>query len=292
MDLSQLEYLVAVIEERSFTRAAARVHITQSGVSAQIRRLETELGATLIDRGSRVARPTAAGAAALEPARAALAAIEQVRSAVDDVAGVVRGTVRVAMVTGCTITPLFDALAAFHHRHPGVELDLTEASSQDMIDQVRGGHVDVALIGCAGPPPDDVASLTIVAEGLVTLVPAGHALAGRKTITLARLLEHPLVCLPPGTGIRATFDQACRDADLTPTVALQASAPDAVVDLARRGMGAAVLSASMVGPDTDLQAITIRGTAGVATLAVIWRPQPRAAVRSLLADLREAFSTR
>ena len=74
MELRQLEYFLAVAEEANFTRAAERVHISQSGVSAQIRQLEQELGATLFDRSSRKATLTPAGAAALEPARAALAA--------------------------------------------------------------------------------------------------------------------------------------------------------------------------------------------------------------------------
>src|SRR3954453_23087671 len=91
MELRQLEYLVAVAEEANFTRAAERVHISQSGVSAQVRALEAEVGAELFDRSGRAARPTAAGAAALPYARAALAAAGALRQGVDDVNGLVRG---------------------------------------------------------------------------------------------------------------------------------------------------------------------------------------------------------
>ena len=99
MDLRQLEYFVAVAEEANFTRAAERVHISQSGVSAQVRQLERELGADLIDRSTRTATLTAAGVAALAPARAALAAAASVRQAVDDVNELMRGRLAVAMVT-------------------------------------------------------------------------------------------------------------------------------------------------------------------------------------------------
>src|SRR3954452_23518234 len=99
MELRQLEYFVAVVEEAGFTRAAERVHISQSGVSAQIRQLEHTLGATLIDRSGRRASLTAAGAAALEHARAALASVTAVRKAVDDVKGLIRGRLVVGMVT-------------------------------------------------------------------------------------------------------------------------------------------------------------------------------------------------
>src|ERR1700759_1183095 len=101
MELRQLEYFVAVAEEANFTRAAERVHISQSGVSAQVRQLEHELGADLIDRSGRSATLTPAGHAALSPARAALASVAAVRLAVDDVAGLVRGRLTVGMVTAC-----------------------------------------------------------------------------------------------------------------------------------------------------------------------------------------------
>src|SRR5450756_1862364 len=122
MEMRQLEYFIAVAEEANFTRAAQRVHISQSGVSAQVRQLEHELGATLIDRSGRTAALTAAGAAALPHARAALASASAVRQAVDAVNGLIRGRVVVGMVTACTVAPLFDALATFHQAHPGVEI--------------------------------------------------------------------------------------------------------------------------------------------------------------------------
>src|SRR4051794_6135266 len=117
MDLRQLEYFVAVAEEANFTRAADRVHITQSGVSAQIRQFERELGTDLFDRSARMVRLTPAGAAALPHARAALAEAAAIRTACDHVTGLVRGKLRLGMVTGCTVTPLFDALAWFHRRY-------------------------------------------------------------------------------------------------------------------------------------------------------------------------------
>ena len=99
MELRQLEYFLAVAEEASFTRAAQRVHISQSGVSAQVRALENELGAELIDRSGRVARLTEAGTVALPYAQLALDAVADLREAVDAVKGLVRGRLTVGMVT-------------------------------------------------------------------------------------------------------------------------------------------------------------------------------------------------
>src|SRR3954452_5706068 len=136
MELRQLEYFVAVAEEANFTRAAARVHISQSGVSAQVRQLERELGAELFDRSGRVVTLTVAGTAALVHARAALSAAASVGHAVDEVTQVVRGRLVLGMVTACTVVPFFDALAAFHLAHPGVEVTLVEDESDRLVDRV------------------------------------------------------------------------------------------------------------------------------------------------------------
>src|SRR5919198_83038 len=149
MELRQLEYLVAVAEEASFTRAAERVHVAQPGVSAQVRRLERELGQDLLDRSERTVRLTDVGAAVLPYARAALDAVAGARSAVDEMTGLVRGRVAVGMVTACTFRGLFDLLADFHRDHPGVDVLLSEDHSVHLLDAVRQGRLDLALVGLA-----------------------------------------------------------------------------------------------------------------------------------------------
>jgi DNA-binding transcriptional LysR family regulator len=291
MELRQLEYFVAVAEEANFTRAARRVHISQSGVSAQIRQLERDLGAPLFDRSERTATLTTAGAAALGPARAALASADAIRAAVDDVNGLVRGRLVVGMVTGCTITPLFDALSGFHRDHPGIEIELVEDASDALVDLVRSGALDLALVGTPEPTPGGLESLTIIRDRLVAAVPRDHALSTRRRIALADLCDLPLVCLPEGTGVRAVFDQACAAADLHPVISLQASAPAAVADLAVRGLGVAVLSETMVDDHRDaLHPLTISGAAAPALLALVWRPGEGPALRQLLDRCRAAFT--
>ncbi len=290
MELRQLEYFIAVAEEASFTRAADRVHISQSGVSAQIRQLEHDLGAALLDRSGRAATLTAAGAAAIGPARAALAAAGAVRQAVDEVNGLLRGRLVVGMVTACTVTPLFAALSAFHRAHPGVEISLLEGNSGVLAGQVRTGLADLALTGSAGAPPDGLEALTIISEPLAAAVPPGHPLAGRGRVALADLAGYPIVSLPEGTGVRAVLDQSCQAAGVRPDIALQASAPGTVADLAVRGLGVAILSQSMAaGHAGRLHAVAIDGLAMPAVLALVWAPDPGPALRELLVHSREAF---
>ena len=289
MELRQLEYFTAVAEEANFTRAAERVHISQSGVSAQIRQLETELGAELFDRSGRTTRLTPAGAAALPHARAALEAAARARQAVDDVTGLVRGRLTLGMIMGCTVTPFFDALAGFHRAHPGVEIALQEENSDVLIDNVRAGTADLALVGVSGEPPAGLNSHVIVSEGLIAAVPADHPLSTRISVDLVTLCAYKIVCLPLGTGIRRVLDEACAAAGLRPEVALQATAPAAVADLAARGLGVAVLSASMAVDFGELRTIPIDGIRIPALLALVWRDSHSPAVHALLPHLRAAF---
>ncbi|MGI5368608.1 LysR family transcriptional regulator [Streptomyces iakyrus] len=289
MELRQLEYFVAVAEERNFTRAAERVHISQSGVSAQIRQLERELGAELFDRTARTVTLTDAGRAALDHARATLAAAGAVGQAVGEVTGLIRGTLVVGMVIGCTVTPLFDALAAFHRTHPGVEISLLEDNSDRLVEAVRLGTVDVSLVGTA-VAPEGLEALTIISERLVVVVPDGHPLASRRRVVLRDVAAHPIVCMPPGTGLRTVFDGACAARDLRPRIALQAGAADAVVDLAARGLGVAVLSESMAaGRGGRVVVRIIDDVRTPALLALVWRNGRSPAVRELLAQCRRAF---
>jgi DNA-binding transcriptional LysR family regulator len=249
MELHQLEYFVAVAEEASFTRAASRVHVAQPGVSAQVRRLESELGQQLLDRSGRSVRLTEVGSAVLPFARAALDAVTNARLAVDDLAGLVRGQVTVGMVSGCALPVLAELLAGFHDRHPGVAIALVEDNSDRLVERLRDGRLDLALIGWAEQTPADIDSVVLVDEELVVAVAPDHPLAGAGagagTITIRQLRDLPLVSLPRGTGVRAALDAACAAAGFTPRIVFEASALPMVVELAGRGLGLAVVPASI-----------------------------------------------
>ncbi len=290
MEFRQLEYFVAVAEEANFTRAAERVHISQSGVSAQVRQLEHDLGAPLFDRSGRRATLTSAGVAALPHARAALAAVTAVRQAVDEVNGLVRGELVVGMVTACTVTGLFDALSAFHRAHPGVGITLLEDASDRLVEALRAGTVDVALVGTPSAPPAGLDAYEVVREPLVAAVPSGHPLAGRDRVTLAELAAHPVVSLPAGTGVRAVLDEACAAGGVRMEIAFQAGAPSAVADLALRGLGVAVLSASMADGHPGLTALPVDGLAAEAVLSLAWAAAHNPAVRQLVRHCRRAFT--
>jgi DNA-binding transcriptional LysR family regulator len=285
MELHQLEYFVAVAEEASFTRAASRVHVAQPGVSAQVRRLESELGQQLLDRSGRSVRLTEVGSAVLPFARAALDAVANARLAVDDLAGLVRGQVTVGMVSGCALPVLAELLAGFHDRHPGVAIALVEDNSDRLVERLRDGRLDLALIGWAGETPADIDTVVLVDEELVAAVAPGHPLAGAGPITIRQLRDLPLVSLPRGTGVRAALDAACAAAGFTPRIVFEASALPMVVELAGRGLGLAVVPASIPNGPGILRITDPRLSS---RLELGWHPAPSAspAARALIDQAR------
>ncbi|WP_330253912.1 LysR family transcriptional regulator [Nocardia sp. NBC_00565] len=294
MELRQLRYFVTVVEEANFTRAAARLHLAQPGLSAQIRQLERELGQQLLDRGSRSVTLTEVGAAVLPHARTALAAAERVTATVDEFTGLLRGHVRVGCVSG-TASEDFDiatVLADFHDDHPQVGISLTEDTSENMLAAVRGGELDIALIGLTGAEIGDDIGVDVVLDTPVVAAVAADGGSGR--ITLAELRDHPLICLPRGTGIRGVLDRACAAAGFEPDVAFEAAAPPLLLLLAARGLGIAVVPALT---PTEAEAFGVRVRPIIepelhGQLALAWRrdrPDSPAA-KVLLGQLRIGLS--
>ncbi|MCG8918614.1 LysR substrate-binding domain-containing protein [Actinokineospora sp. PR83] len=270
MELRQLEYFVAVVEAGGFTRAAERVRVAQPGISAQIRKLEREFGQPLLDRSARAVRLTEAGAAVLPYARAALVAVEDARLAVDELVGLVRGRVAVGTVTSHAVD-LPSLLAAFHDAHPGVEMTLVEGSSDVLVERLRAGTLDAAIVSLGPNPPADLDALVVADEAIAAAVGRGHPLAGRSSVRLAELDGLPLISLPPGTGIRSHLDAACAAAGFAPAVAFEAGDPVLLAQLAARGLGVAILPDSLARSRPDLHPLAITSPALSGRLAFAWR---------------------
>jgi DNA-binding transcriptional LysR family regulator len=271
MDLRQLEYFVAVVEEASFTRGAERVHVSQPGVSAQIRRLEAELGQPLLDRSARTVRPTEAGAAVLPYARSALAAAAGARLAVDELTGLLHGRVSIGTVTSWRVVDLPALLEGFHRDHPAVEVSLAEDTSDRLVEGLREGRLDFALIGVAGTEPAGIALQVVVDEVAVAVVGLDDPLAGQATVTLRALRGRSLVCLPRGTGLRTMVEEACAAAGFTPRVGVEASDPMALAAFAARGLGVAILPASAAAGRPELHVLSVTRPRLHGRVALAWR---------------------
>ncbi|MFJ4189558.1 LysR family transcriptional regulator [Kitasatospora sp. NPDC089509] len=290
MEMHQLRYFAAVVDEGSFTAAAARLHVSQSGVSTQVAKLENELDQQLLDRSGRKVRLTPVGEAVLPLARNALATLDAIQHTAAEFADAVRGRVRLGMIMGCSIPPFLDTVADLGRTHPGVELSLHEGHSDLLQSQVLAGSLDLALIGYAGEVSPGLEVTVVIDDPIAAVVPVGHPL-DRAELQLSDLRGEKILCLSPGTGLRAAYDRSCAQLGLVPRVDIEASSPVAVLRLAERGAGVAVLSASAV-EDPGLRAVPLTDAGTNARLGLVARPDQRSpAVRLLRSRLKAALQT-
>jgi DNA-binding transcriptional LysR family regulator len=246
MDLRQLAYFVAVAEEGQFTRAARRVMVAQPAVSAQIRRLERELGEPLFHRDPRAVKLTESGQALLPHARAALAAAERGRDTIASLRGVLQGRLRIG-VAGPVDHRLAETLGDFHRAHPAIEIVLANEHNEPLLEALANGEMDVGVVGLSVQPlPAQVRARVVAVEPLVLAVRPGHPLSRRRTIALDALREEPMITLVRGSGLRTLLEKACRDAGFMPHIAAETSELGSLVELAAEGLGLAVVPRSAV----------------------------------------------
>ncbi|MER5808517.1 LysR family transcriptional regulator [Streptomyces sp. NPDC002033] len=289
MELHQLRYLAAVVDEGTFTAAAARLHVSQSGISTQVGKLERELGQRLLERSGRRVRLTAAGEAVLPLARAALETVDGIEDTAARFARAVRGRVRLGMIRGCAIPGFLDAVAGLGRTHPGIALSLHEDDSDALRAQVLARSLDLALIAFAGRPEPGLDTVVIVDEPIAVAAPEGHRLR-RGPVRLADLEGEKILCLPRGTGIREAYERSCLQRGTVPRVDIEAGSPQTLLGLARRGAGVAVLSPSS-GAGEGLEPAVITDAPTHACLGLAVRPDQRApAARLMLTRLQESLT--
>jgi DNA-binding transcriptional LysR family regulator len=292
MELRHLEYFVAVAEELSFTRAARRLHVVQSGVSSAIQSLERELRAELFDRDRHRVALTDAGEALLPEARATLAAAQAAADAVGEARGGLRGTVTVGTMLSTGPLNLPEMLGRFHATHPDVvvRLRLAAAGSAGLAREVISGSLDLALAALPGPPPAGLTVRPISGEPLLLTCNHAHPLAARPAATLDELAGEAFIDFPPGWGNRAVVDRAFAAAGLDRQVPFEVADFAAAAGLIRAGLGIAFLPASVATALADLAVIEISGQALIWAISVATPTHRRmsAAARAFLAQLMES----
>jgi DNA-binding transcriptional LysR family regulator len=242
VELQQMRYVVAVAETNSFTRAAERCLVVQSALSHQVARLERELGVRLFERTSRRVRLTRAGAAFLPAARQCLDAAERAAAEAAAAAGEIRGRLEVGLIPTVAAVDLPGALRDFRQRYPHVRISLRVGASEDLVEQVRDGAVEVAFLGLPTTARlHGVGARELARDRLVAVVPPDHPLSGESTVTLRRLCSEVFVDLPARTAGRIQSDQAFSAAGLTREVAFEVTTAYLMSRLVEQGLGVAML---------------------------------------------------
>ena len=271
MELRHLRYFVAIAEEGSFTRAAERLWVAQPGLSSQTRRLEAELGVTLLERHSRGVQLTAAGTVFLARARAALAAADAAGAVGRDLRAGVAGAVRLGLAGGARWPGAAGLLERFARAHERVEVGVVEGHGGALWRDVRDGRLDAviapALFGSA-----DLARIALGAAPWVVIVGGGHRLGGSGPLAAGELRGERV--LVSGHRDGAGYDRAVAEllAALGVTAALVAGGPGPALGAAVARGDALALTTT---PDALAPGVSARALRPERTLAfeLLWRPE-------------------
>lgn len=249
VELRQLTYFDAVVRHGGFGRAAAHLHVAQPAVSVQIRKLETELGTTLLSRTTRRVTLTQAGELFLIRARRVLAELDAARGDLEELTGVLIGRVRIGAIQALDPLDLSGALAAFHAQHPGVELTLRSGPLRTLLDDLQHDRIDLALGPVPAGLPTWVVAEPLFADELVLVTAPGHPTAHLGPLDLAVLRDEPFVCLPADSGLRGILHRLADAAGFTPHVPFETTNLPQLRDLVAHGLGVALVARSVAeGP--------------------------------------------
>ena len=285
MELRQLEHFVAVVEHSGFTAAAGPVGLSQSALSASIRGLERDLGATLFSRTTRRVALTVAGNELLPAARRLLNDARRAREAVAAVAGLAGGSLCVGTVQTLTAVDLPAELARFRRAYPGVEITLSEAPSAQLLEALRLGDLHLAYVARdATPLPPDLQLVLEFAEELVLVTGPEHPLAGSWGVTPDRLRDEHFVDFRAGMGLQSVVEELCTRWGLERRISCRVSQMDQVLALVGTGLGVAIVPSTVAGRSA-LSIARFAAPAPRRTVVLLTREPINPAARVLLDQL-------
>jgi len=297
MTLRQLEVLLAVARERSFSRAAKKIHSSQPTLSEHVGELERELGKKLLYRRGREVTLTEAGRVFAEYAGAALAAVDGARQAVAELDGLAHGSLLIGASTTPGIYVMPGVIATFRQRYPGVELTLRIANSQVIEDRVKARELDLGVVGGHAIGPGEECLAAGLLDELVVIVPPGHAWAKRRDIRPAELAGQPLLVREEGSATRRVTERALQQAGVRYRVAMELDHTEAIKQAVLAGLGVAFVSTYAVRGEIAtgrLRAVRLRGVRVLRHFHVIHHEARRvtASARAFMAVLAGEASRR
>jgi LysR family transcriptional regulator, carnitine catabolism transcriptional activator len=267
MDERRLSYFLAVVDEGSVTSAARRLHVAQPSLSQAVRSLESELGAELFHRVGRGLRLSAAGEALVGPAREVLRAIDEARDAITGIVELKTGRLEIAALATLAVDPMADLIGRFRELYPGIEVRVHEPESADGIRAlVKDGTCELGAehLPLAG---GQLVAHPLGEQELLFVLPPDAMPRGGRALGARELAQTPLVVSPPGTSTRILLEQALTAVGVTPRIAVETAAREAIVPLVLAGAGAALLPAPLA-LEAQRRGATVRGVRPKITRAV------------------------
>jgi DNA-binding transcriptional LysR family regulator len=265
-EFHHLKVFTCVIEERSVSGGARAAGLSQPTVSGHLATLEKQLGVRLFDRIDGEIRPTEAGTLLYTHA---LDLLRRRRDALDELAALKGGAGGTIDVGGSNIPGVYalpGIIQTFQREHDGVEVSLTVGDSQQMIDAVESGALDVAVVG-GEPPKGHCLARPAGRDRLVLIVGMDHAWAGAKKLAVADLANEPMLLRERGSGSRRLIESALRDAGLTleaiPAAGVLGS-NEAIKQAVMAGLGWSLVSERSIGVELEAKRVRTVPVTGVA----------------------------
>ncbi|MCG7899815.1 MAG: LysR substrate-binding domain-containing protein [Candidatus Thiodiazotropha lotti] len=256
MNLKQLSYFKAVVEQGGFSAAARHLHIAQPAISIAIRKLESELELTLLQRSERKITATTEGEVLLQHANRLLEQASIANLEMNELKGLTKGEVRIGIpsMLGSYYFPPF--LMGFKHRYPELRLSVFEQGTRRLQEMIRSGELDLGVV-VADAPPADLETRFLTREEMVACVPKEHPFANKTSITMDEFFSQELVVFKPGYFLREFIDRFSQQRGEAPTIAFETNLIPLTKAIVRQGFGITTFLRMVVEQDSQQDLVAV-----------------------------------
>lgn len=269
MELRHLRYFKALSECLNFTRAAERMHVTQSTLSHQIKQLEDSLDRQLFDRVGKKVVLTESGEIFLEFVTAALGSVDKGIGALQESAGALTGQIRIGATHTFNLQFLPECIATFLVKHPMVKVTVDELSADQICAKVKANELD---LGIAYRPTgdEDLWFEPLHNEEMMLVVSDSHPFASRKRIRLVELHRQQMVLLPQQFSTRSMLDECFRACGAEPMVMAEMNTIAPMLQLVARTQIAAIVTANAIDAHAGLHVVALEDPTPIRTPGILW----------------------
>lgn len=277
MNLRDLEYAVSLAADGQFRRAAARCHVSQPTLSAQVAKLEDELGIQLFERGARAATPTVNGRAIIRQAQVVLDEVGRLKAMARATQDPLMGPFQLGVIPTAGPYLLPRLLPTLRERWPKLQLLLREEQTAQLLERLRAGSLDAAILSLP-LEGDDLRWEPLLSEPILLALPRHHPLAGRKRVVPSALTSEPVILLEDGHCLRDQSLSICEAAGLSRRRDVQAAGLETLRQMVMAGVGIALIP--------ELATVDPFGAGELAVYRRFERPEPK---RELVLTWRRSF---
>ncbi|MCO6412672.1 MAG: LysR family transcriptional regulator [Thiogranum sp.] len=261
LTLRQLRIFDAVARNQSFTRASEQLHLTQPAVSMQVKQLEEAVGLPLFEQVGKQIYLTEAGEEMQRYASAVLSILEEADQVFDEMKGMERGRLRIAVAsTANYFVPRL--LAAFCQRYPRVKVSLDVTNRERLLEALSDNETDLVIMG-KPPQKMDLVAEIFMDNPLVAIAPPSHPLAGEKNIPLQRLQEETFLIREKGSGTRSATERFFVEHGLSLSSTMEMSSSEAIKQGVEAGLGLGLLSLHTLEMELALKRLVVLDVSGL-----------------------------